>query len=234
MIDDDEQPVHLRASPPTNDDEMHPALAPAFDFPDITEVKKLLLLATIAVAAWFFIHDRPARWPGIPAGKDPAQSEFSGASPFQAGDYRITPLARYSVTAVVLSRERYRFDRAATLAPVDLALGWGPMSIASVINELRINQSGRWYHYTWRGDPPLSPESLAEHSANTHCLPASDEIRARLLAVRRHELVSLEGYLVEVSATDGFHWRSSLTRTDTGGGACELFWVTRVERRSLE
>jgi len=112
-------------------------------------------------------------------------------------------------------------------------LGWGPMSVSDVINGLNISQSGRWYDYSWSGHPPLDPGEIARHSANTHCLPATKEVRKRLLSVKRHELVSMEGYLVEVTKTDGYRWRSSLTRDDTRGGACEVMWITSVESRKL-
>jgi hypothetical protein len=79
----------------------------------------------------------------------------------------------------------------------------------------------------------LEPALIATHSANTHCLPADAAVRALLLAVKRHELVTLDGYLVEVTAADGYHWRSSLTRDDTGGGACEVMWITSLEHRPL-
>jgi len=58
-------------------------------------------------------------------------------------------------------------------------------------------------------------------------------VRKQLLAVRRHDLVTLEGYLVEITTAEGFHWRSSLSRDDTGGGACEVMWVTSVTRKKL-
>jgi hypothetical protein len=34
---------------------------------------------------------------------------------------------------------------------------------------------------------------------------------------------------VDVSAPDGWQWRSSRTRTDSGAGACEVIWVEDVE-----
>lgn len=196
-------------------------------------MKKLITLLLIGAGYWFLFHDTPAQWKGIPARVDPQQTDKGLPNPFPHGQYRITPLARYSVTAVVLSRDRYRFDPAAQLAPVDLALGWGAMSISSAINELSISQSGRWYEYTWRSEPPLDPGTIATHSANTHCLPANATVRSQLLAVRRHDLVTLEGYLVEVTGPEGFRWRSSLTREDTGGGACEIMWISSVVRKKL-
>ncbi len=169
----------------------------------------------------------------MPAAHDPLHSSANLPAPFTQDGYTITPLAHYQVTAVVLSRDRYRLDRGAKLAPVDLALGWGPMSVASVINELSFSQSGRWYEYHYAGEPPLDSTAMSTHSANTHCLPANADIRQKLLNIKRHDLVGLEGYLVEVTAADGYHWRSSLTRNDTGGGSCEVLWISAVSSKRL-
>lgn len=197
-------------------------------------MKKLLVLAAfLALVAWWW-HEPAAAWPGMPAAREPVQTAAALPAPFAHGDYTITPLAHYEITAVVLARERYRNDRAARLAPVDLALGWGSMSSASIINELKFSQSGRWYRYSWnREGPPLEPAQIARQSANTHCLPASPSIRKKLLAVRRHELVTLAGYLVEISGPDNYHWRSSLSRDDVRGGSCEVLWITEIHAASI-
>ncbi|PTY07571.1 hypothetical protein DB347_04870 [Opitutaceae bacterium EW11] len=196
-------------------------------------MKRLVFLGFVFLAIWAWRYQPPARWRGMPAAKDPVQTAAPLPARFTAGDYTVTPLANYSITAVVLGRERYRFDPSAKLSPVDLALGWGPMSVAGTINELRISQGGRFYEYRWSDEPPLEVEQIVCHSANTHCLPADDHVRKDLLAVRRHELVSLTGYLVQVTNAQGWIWRSSLTRDDSGGGACEVLWVTGVSHRKL-
>ena len=196
-------------------------------------MKKLLVIFLLAAGIWYGLHDPAAAWRGIPAAHDPVQTSSPLPAPFVHDGLTITPLATYKISAVVLSRSRYRYDTVAPFAPVDLALGWGPMSIASVINQLHISQSGRWYEYSYSSDPPLEPAEIARHSANTHCLPADPDVRRSLLAVKRHELVTLEGYLVDVSRSDGYRWHSSLTRDDTGGGACEVMWITRIDHRAL-
>jgi hypothetical protein len=208
-------------------------LAARRDFAETVGVKKSLLFALVAFSAWFLWPSPKADWKGIPAARPPLQSEVNLPAAFAHGDYTVTPLTRYSITAVVLGRERYRHDSEADLAPLDLALGWGPMSMAGVINDLRISQSGRWYEYRWSDEPPLEPAQIATNSANTHCLPADKEVRSALLAVKRHELVTLEGFLVEIAGPGGYRWRSSLTRDDSGARSCEVFWVTSVERRKL-
>jgi hypothetical protein len=197
-------------------------------------MKKWFFLALLAGLFAWWLHEPAADWRGLPAAGAPRQSTQRLPPPFQHGDYTVTPLARYELKAVVLARERYRQDRGAGLSPVDLALGWGPMSAAAVINELKISQSGRWYEYRWSAEgPPLEPDQISRNSANTHCLPSTPELRKKLLSIRRHELVTLEGYLVELTSSGGYRWRSSLTRDDTGGGACEVVWLTAIDSEPI-
>jgi hypothetical protein len=61
-----------------------------------------------------------------------------------------------------------------------------------------------------------------------HMIPANRTIAKRLKSVREGNIVEARGYLVNVEADDGWHWRSSLTRQDTGDGACELIWLQNL------
>jgi hypothetical protein len=49
--------------------------------------------------------------------------------------------------------------------------------------------------------------------------------------VRVGAIVHFDGELVEAAARDGWTMRSSLTREDTGNGACELVWVEHLDLR---
>jgi hypothetical protein len=64
-----------------------------------------------------------------------------------------------------------------------------------------------------------------------HLIPATSDVREQLEDVRAGHIVHLRGYLVRVDGPNGYVWRSSLTRDDTGNGACELFYVEEVARR---
>jgi hypothetical protein len=50
-------------------------------------------------------------------------------------------------------------------------------------------------------------------------------VRRALKKVRKGNVVRFSGSLVRVDAPDGWHWISSLTRKDSGAGACEVVWV---------
>jgi hypothetical protein len=168
-----------------------------------------------------------SRPPGILAPDEPLQTRIPDPEPFDFKGYRITPLAHFEIEARVLSRERYRRGREAELSPIDLALGWGPMSAQEVIDRLEISQSHRYYQ--WRSDRlPLPLPVIASHSANMHIIPAADPIEDELAKIRKGHIVRLGGYLIQATAPDGWRWRSSLTRSDTGGGACEVVLVNRI------
>lgn len=175
--------------------------------------------------------------PGCPmpppgsGGAPPLQSAVpASTSPFRLQAAALQPLAGFSLQARVLSREDYAFGREAELSPTDLALGWARMADDAPLAALEISQSGRWYHYRWRGEPPLPPDEIARSSANMHLIPADANVARSLRAVRAGDRVRVDGWLVEAIAPDGWRWRSSLTRDDQGGGACELVYVCAISR----
>jgi len=180
-------------------------------------------------ARW--ITQRPiAHGPGVLVEDAPRQHEPADRTPLRHGDHVLVPLADFALEARVLAREDYAFDEGAALAPTDLALGWGRMSDSAVIERLDITQSARFYSYRWRDEPPIPPAEIVRSSANMHLIPADDVVARSLARVRVGDIVSLTGMLVEARRADGWRWRSSLTREDSGGGACELVYVTALER----
>ena len=170
-----------------------------------------------------------------PAFDDPAipkQSPADGMDPFRLGRARVVPLAGLSLEARVLSRQDYSSGAEAEFSPTDLALGWGPMAAPGMADALNVTQSGRWYHYSWdSGGPPLPPKQIARNSANMHLIPADADVAAALDRVRAGDTVRLEGWLVRIERDDGWRWRSSLRRDDTGQGACELVYVCALQAR---
>jgi len=193
-------------------------------------VSKLLMLLIAAVLVWQFLL--PAKTvelgAGVMAEDAPVQEDIANLDSFIHHDYRITPLADFSIRAKLLSREHYFLGREAELSPVDFALGWGPMSDESTLRDIEISQSGRWYR--WRSDNlPIPRRKVARFSSNMHIIPADDVVADMIDDILIGQVVDLSGYLVRVDADDGWRWISSLSREDTGAGACELFYVKQVQ-----
>lgn len=190
-----------------------------------------IALALVAGGGWNAWTRRELLQPaGVLIEAAPLQGPVAGdqAASFSYRDYRLKPLAAFSLAARVLGTERYRVDQLAGLVPVDVGLGWGPMSDSAVLAQIEISQSGRYMH--WRvAQLPIPERQIVESAANMHLIPATPLIGDRIAALRRGQLIQLRGRLVEAVAPNGIKIRSSLRRDDAGAGACEVVWVEALE-----
>jgi hypothetical protein len=192
-------------------------------------ILKVLLAGYIAWGAWHWFANRPVREPdGVLAAEEPRQTNVSNGEKLQMGRWTLTVRATYQVTARVLAREPYHFDALADLIPEDLALGWGPMSDNRVLETLEISQSDRFYYWHATAATTIGRDVIISHSANTHVIPQNALIARLLARLRPGEVVTLSGELVDGERSDGRWIKTSLIRTDTGAGACEVMLVTDV------
>jgi len=146
--------------------------------------------------------------------------------------WTLEPLAAFSLDARVLGVKSYSDDFSASLAPLDLAVGWGAMSDTTVLDRMDITQRDRFYLWRYWGKAPIPEKEIVTHSANMHIVPADDSILGKLKSLRKGSLVHLSGNLVEAThPKSNKPWRSSLTREDEGEGACELFYVKSLSER---
>jgi len=162
--------------------------------------------------------------PGVLVSAPPVQVEV-GSSVFRFDDYILTRRARFEVRARVLSKEPYYLGRTADLSPIDLALGWGVMSDTAVLEKIDISQSGRWYRTRYDLPPPVDERLMVASSSNMHMIPARKDVERMLKNLRVGDIVLIRGFLVDVDHASGWHWRTSMSRTDSGDGACELVYV---------
>lgn len=198
-------------------------------------LRPILLTALAAAALWQGYTNWQTRTvhpsDGPIAPDEPQQSNLESGTVTTLGRWRLTPRAHYDITARILSREDYHFDPLSGLIPEDLALGWGPMSDNRVLQAFEITQAARFYSWQPKRALPISRESVIEHSANTHVIPADAAVAAQLKRLRVGQVVHLEGYLVDGLRDDGAYIHTSLTRSDSGPGSCEVMLVEQVEVR---
>ena len=160
------------------------------------------------------------REPGVLAAAEPAQQLIDSAPLIERGEFRLRPRAQFSATVRILHREDYSLGPIASLVPTDFAVGWGRMSDSAVLADVEISQGNRFYF--WRTERwPLERAEIESHSANWHLIPDNDAVRKQLSALRVGDVVELRGRLVDIEEKDG-GMATSLSRTDTGAGACEI------------
>jgi hypothetical protein len=189
-----------------------------------------LLLALAFGFDWF--PNEIKRPPGVLVMDEPEQNLIARPEPWRYKSYLITPLADFHLQARVLMAERYWLGREARISPVDLSVGWRLMSDQTVLDQLDIYRGYRMLY--WRpkaGHWPAPHADITAHVANMHMIPGRGEIDSRLKSLRPGNLIDLRGFLVLAESADGWSWRSSLSRTDEGPGACELVWAEELAAR---
>lgn len=197
----------------------------------------MLLIVMIATPQKTAVPPTPIPIPTtkpIQSSADPVQTAVIGEPiTWQREKYNweLTPRAQIQVIGRVLSRRTYTRDWQSEISPLDLAIGWGELNDTEVDNWVKWRQSGRWYYYRWPNEAPYSETYLRTHSSNIHIVPATESLEAILLKIRKDDKILIEGKLVDIEATSEIKsWSSqtSLTRTDSGNGACEILLVERL------
>ena len=176
---------------------------------------RYVIIALVALAGWWLTSQPSTQAVVLPDGS------------FAYPGYVFSNPEFFELEARVLSVKDYSSGRESELSPTDLALGWGRMMDDDVVSKIDVSQRGRWYH--WRtNDYPIPHTEIAHSSANMHMIPANEAVARALSEVDESDRIHLVGQLVDISAEDGWRWRSSRSRTDTGNGACELILLERI------
>ena len=154
---------------------------------------------------------------------------------------RINYEAYYDITAYVASvHDYYGFGFFDTYVPRDVCLVWGNLKDSLSDSDVTYRQYDRHCYMSYQ-NYEIKDVSKYYNGAfrnkysdfdmsNNHIIPATTEIRAEILGLRRGDKVRLIGYLVYAYSENQENLISSLRRDDSGDGACEVFFVTKVEK----
>ena len=171
----------------------------------------------------------------IDTSRDPIQVPFKADEPIireiKNGYFIITPVTEYRLSGVVVGKGTYSSDWGGEISPVDLAISWGRLAQPESSQYIKYTQGNRWYLYQYKPGSPFDNSYIISHSSNNHIIPATENIRRAVKAVRKKDKIVLEGFLVNVKGIykeQPVAWNTSLSRTETGSGSCELFYVSKV------
>lgn len=208
---------------------------------------RLLALLSLAAYAWY-LGVRPvywAPWGGVhdatplDLNAEPIQAPLTADDPpsivvrHRGAAAVLTPRQRYDIAGHVVLSDLYFTDALAPVAPVDLSLVWGPLANPAVTRTFSFHHFSRFGSFQWHGSPGVDIATVQSHFSNNHLIPATGRIKQALTSVDPGDNVFLSGYLVDITMSAklggaGFQAHTSLLRTDTGAGACEIFYVQKV------
>lgn len=178
-------------------------------------------------------HSFLENWANAIIKTDPVQTDIrEGSRMTHMKGYRLSHQKNFEIMALVLSAKKYprmAGDHTTALAPVDLALGWGPMSDTNVLREINVGQKGRWYYFYWTRHAQIKRDPIFRHSGNMHMIPKNKDIAEKLKSLERGNIVKITGKLTNAYAPGGWSWISSQSRSDTGDGSCEVIYVEDIK-----
>ena len=169
---------------------------------------------------------------------DPVQEETSGEIKTTVDDYEIvyTKRAKYVLTGLVVEKYYYfPYKIQNKICRYDLGVVWGPLLGVDLEGMMTFKNDGqRFLHYKYNTNLTSklgSKEAVINSLSNNHMIHANDQILKSLRNVKEGDYIRFEGYLVDAyykSAKRSGSWTTSLTRTDHGDGACEVFYLTKI------
>jgi hypothetical protein len=147
--------------------------------------------------------------------------------------YTLTPKATYDISGLVVSQHRgdamfNLYHKADPGNIKDVCVVWGEDITNGSYRKVRFSSEEFSCYYSWSG--PISPPFNPEKVSNNHLIPATPDVAAAIRAIHIGDQVRMKGLLVDYQVTKAdrevFTRRTSLTRKDTGNGACEILYVT--------
>ena len=200
------------------------------------------LLLAIAGALYFGIRDVPLPeafrihrqvTEGEPLQEPAARPPFT--TTIAGYTYTLTPRATYDISGLVVSQHRgdalfnlYHQTDPGNIR--DVCVVWGESIANGSYRKVQFWSGEFTCSFAWSSaiSPPFKPET----ASNNHLLPADAAIARRIGGIQIGDQVRMTGLLVDYTVTkDGreiFTRRTSLTRGDTGNGACEILYVTAL------
>ena len=140
--------------------------------------------------------------------------------------HHVKPLYNYSISGMVVScgfSKNMAKHRSDNLNIMDVGIIWGTNLNPAVYKKIEFYNNGVWLHAKTKNKDVWKHLDQGRLS-NNHLLSNDPQLSKRIKAIKRGDVVSIEGYLVSYSGRG-----SSVERTDSGGGACETVWVDEFE-----
>lgn len=169
----------------------------------------------------------------------------TGATPFQVEAegirYTLEPLFAYELDGVVVSlhdsdafSDIYHFkDWKDFLNIRDLCVVWGDNVSSGLFREMQYH-NGTWTCWVSSADADVARRFAWRQLSNNHLLTHDPQLYEAIKSAEIGDQIHLKGYLTRYSHAGGFQRGTSVSRADTGDGACETIYVEefRISRKA--
>lgn len=156
---------------------------------------------------------------------DPIQTSIEEEKIITIDNYKLDVEANYIITGLVTNTHHYNgFTEEDRITPLDVSIVWGQNTKNEITKKVNYSSIGDRKVYTrYNINLGFDPNKLS----NNHLIPKNNKIKRQLKLISKGDYIRLEGFLVNIETNNGF-MKTSTTRTDTGAGACEIIYVTKI------
>lgn len=186
---------------------------------------KHIFLVIVLIFCYLLWEQRPVRYgPGIVADSKPNVERIAFPNPIETDNYIITPKFELNGTVRVIAKNRYWFEEMRHISSIDLLLSWDRMSDEDLLRRMLVKIDDRSYHVQMT-KPPYQRGNIHEHLLMTHTIPASDRIQEKLKSIRRGQLITLTGYIVDIQNRIGTEWISPVRDQWPAQRSSQWIWI---------
>lgn len=155
-------------------------------------------------------------------------------------EYRIEPQYRYDLHGLVVSYAHHSGNFSLHrlwndhINVADVCVVWSDNISGADLNRIRF-WNGKFTCNFETGDSGVWERFRQDQISNNHLLTIDEDIRRKIRRVRIGDQIHLRGWLASYANDRGFSRGTSITRDDTGNGACETVYLEEFEiLRSLD
>jgi hypothetical protein len=186
---------------------------------------KHIFLIVVLIICYLLWEQRPVRYgPGIIAESRPDVAKIDFPNPIETDNFIITPKFEIQATVRVIAKNRYWFEDMSHISPVDLLLSWNRMSDEDVLTRMLVKINDRSYSVQMT-KPPYQRGNIHQHLMMAHTIPATEHIQSKLNSIRRGQLVSFSGYIVDIQNRIGTEWISPVRDELPANRTSQWLWI---------
>lgn len=195
-------------------------------------VKYIFLCALIglSVMAWSEIPIK--RGPGIVAESAPEFSRAENQMNITFDGNTFSPFKKVSATVRVVEKDRYYFDGMSQFSPYDILVSWGQTSDQKNLDYINFKLKDRSFSYN-KLRLPLGEKAIKDQTKLWHLVSSTKDIESKLFGLREGHIITISGYLVDVTTKEGLSWNSatSPSKVTKSGNKHDILWVTSLTKK---
>lgn len=166
--------------------------------------------------------------PGVVVESKPTVDRIAFPNAIETDNYIITPRYQINGEVRVIANKRYWFDGMRHISSIDLLLAWDRMSDEELLRRMLVKINDRSYHVQMT-KPPFQRGNIHQNLIMAHTIPATDRVQDKLKSIRRGQLISFSGYIVDIENRIGSEWVSPVRDHWPLQRSSQWVWVEDIE-----